>query len=175
MSFALRRAGGADAPAVRQLFHDSFTATFGHIYPPHELADFLAEMSDARFRAACDADDHAVMLAEGPGGEPLGYCMLGPQELSAYIPDLLEGRRWWVLRQLYLSEQGKGTGLADALTDWAIAEARARGMQDLYLTVWVENHRARRFYDRHGFVEVGKYPYVVGSTVDDDRILRLIL
>ena len=53
--------------------------------------------------------------------------------------------------------------------------ARARGMQDLYLTVWVENHRARRFYDRHGFVEVGKYPYVVGSTVDDDRILRLIL
>jgi ribosomal protein S18 acetylase RimI-like enzyme len=175
MSFTLRRAGAPDAAIVRQLFHESFTATFGHLYPPEELAAFLADASEARFRAACAADDHAVMLAEGPRGEPLGYCMLGPYDLKDHIPHLLEGRRWWVLRQLYLTEAAKGAGIADALTEWAIAEARARAVQDLYLTVWVENHRARRFYDRHGFEEVGKYPYVVGTTVDDDRILRLTL
>jgi ribosomal protein S18 acetylase RimI-like enzyme len=58
---------------------------------------------------------------------------------------------------------------------WAIAEARARGFQELYLTVWIGNHRARRFYEAHGFEEVGHYPFRVGSTVDDDRILRLRL
>jgi ribosomal protein S18 acetylase RimI-like enzyme len=175
MSFSLRRAGAADAATVRHLFHDSFTATFGHLYPPGDLAAFLEDASEASFRAACEAGDHAVMLAEGPGGEPLGYCLLGPYDLADHIPALLEGRRWWVLRQLYLTELAKGTGVADALTDWAIEESRARAVQDLYLTVWSENHRARRFYDRRGFEEVGNYPYVVGTTVDDDRILRLTL
>jgi ribosomal protein S18 acetylase RimI-like enzyme len=80
-----------------------------------------------------------------------------------------------VLRQLYLDEEAKGTGLAQALMEAALAEARARGVKELYLTVWVDNHRARRFYERYGFEEVGAYAFVVGSTIDDDRILRLRL
>ena len=56
-----------------------------------------------------------------------------------------------------------------------VAEARARGFDELYLTVWIENHRARRFYERNGVVEVGRYAFVVGDQVDDDRILRLTL
>ena len=175
MSFNLRRAGGADAAAVRQLFHDSFTATFAHLYPPAELAGFLADATEERFRLACEAPDQAVMLGEAEDGTPLGYCALGPYDLEGHIPELLAGRRWWMLRQLYLAEAAKGTGLAHALMEWALTESRERGMQDIYLTVWIENHRARRFYDRHGFHEVGKYPYVVGNTVDDDRILRLTL
>lgn len=175
MSFRLRRAGAADAGTVRALFHKVFADTFGHLYPPGELAGFLADASEDRFHLACTDPDHAVMLGLAADGTPLGYCLLGPYDLDGHIPELLAGRRWWVLRQLYLDEPAKGTGLADALTDWAVSEARARGMQDLYLTVWIENHRARRFYDRRGFVEVGRYPYVVGTTVDDDRILRLSL
>lgn len=170
MSFALRRAEAADAAAVQRLFHKSFTATFGHLYPPEELAEFLAGCSEERFRHESSAADHALMLGEGADGQLLGYCTLGPYDLELDTP-----RRWWVLRQLYLDEAAKGTGLAQALMDWAIGEARGRDFQELYLTVWVENHRARRFYDRQGFIEVGKYAYQVGNTVDDDRILRLDL
>lgn len=175
MSFSLRRATAADGAAVRALFCESFTATFGHLYPPHELAEFLAGCTEARFAAECAAADHAVMLGESADGSLLGYCTLGPYDLDAHIPHLLEGRRWWVLRMLYLREAAKGSGLAPALMAWALGEARARGFQDIYLTVWVDNHRAKRFYSRYGFEEVGKYAYVVGSTVDDDRILRLPL
>ena len=39
--------------------------------------------------------------------------------------------------------------------DWAFDEARRRGAEELYLTVFIENHRARRFYDRYGFEAVG--------------------
>ena len=175
MSFSLRRAGAADGPAVCALFHKSFTATFGHLYPPEELAEFLRGCSVERFRAECADADYAVMLGEAADGTLLGYCTLGPYDLQHHIPELLEGRRWWMLRMLYLDEAAKGSGLADALMTWAVGEARARQMQDVYLTVWVDNHRARRFYERHGFQEVGKYAYVVVNTVDDDRILRLTL
>ena len=170
MSFTIRRASAADAPAVRDLFHRSFTATFGHIYPPEDLAGFLADCPEERFRAEAVSPDFAVFLGLGPAGELLGYCTLGPQDLGIEP----EGR-WWVLRQLYLDEAAKGSGLAQALMRQALAEARARAVENLYLTVWVENHRARRFYDAHGFEEVGSYAFVVGSTVDDDRILRLKL
>lgn len=170
MSFTLRRAAAADGAAVRALFCESFTATFAHLYPPHELAEFLDGCSVPRFEGECAAADHAVMLGEAADGRLLGYCTLGPYDLQ-----LDTDRRWWVLRMLYLREEAKGLGLAQALMEWAIGEARSRGYQELYLTVWVDNHRARRFYEKYGFEEMGKYAYVVGTTVDDDRILRLTL
>ena len=125
-SYTLRRAGAADAAAVRDMFHKSFTATFGHLYPAQELAEFLAGCSEERFRHECTDADHAVMLGEDADGLLLGYCTLGPYDLETN-----SSRRWWVLRQLYLDEAAKGTGLAQTLMDWAIGEARAQGYEEL--------------------------------------------
>jgi ribosomal protein S18 acetylase RimI-like enzyme len=166
-AWTLRRATAADGAAVRALFCKSFTATFGHLYPADELAEFLDGCSEARFIEECSAPDFAVMLGEQDGAL-LGYCTLGTQDLGMALEP-----GHWILRQLYLDEPAKGTGLAHALMDWAIAETRARALGHIYLTVWIENHRARRFYERYGFTEVGRYEYRVGSTVDDDRILHL--
>lgn len=170
IAYRLRRAGADDAARVRDLFCRSFTATFGHLYPPHELAEWLEGCSEAGFRRECSADDHAAFVGEAADGQLLGYVTLGAQDLGM-VPD----GRAWVLRQLYLEEAAKGTGLAAALMDAALAESRARHMDEVLLTMWVDNHRARRFYARYGFEEVGRYAFVVGSTVDDDRILRLRL
>ena len=57
-----------------------------------------------------------------------------------------------------------GAASPHALTDWAIDEARRQGFEELYLTVYVDNHRARRFYDRYGFEAVGPYDFMVGET-----------
>jgi ribosomal protein S18 acetylase RimI-like enzyme len=51
-------------------------------------------------------------------------------------------------------------------------EARNRGAQALYLTVYIDNDRARRFYDRYGFEAVGRYDFMVGSQADEDVIMR---
>ena len=68
-----------------------------------------------------------------------------------------------------------GSGIAAALTDWAIAEARRQGAEELYLTVYIDNHRARRFYERYGFEEVGRYDFMVGNHADEDIIMRKML
>ena len=62
-----------------------------------------------------------------------------------------------------------------SLIDWAIATARTAGRKELLLSVYIDNHRARRFYERYGFEEIGRYEFRVGETIDDDRIMRLIL
>ena len=77
-----------------------------------------------------------------------------------------------LLDQLYLLKEHHGAGIAKVLMDWAIEQAARRGIEDMYLTVFIENERARRFYDRYGFEAVGRYDFMVGSQADHDIIIR---
>ena len=45
----------------------------------------------------------------------------------------------------------------------------------MLLSVYIDNHRARRFYERYGFEEVGRHQFRIGDMIDDDRIMRLAL
>ncbi len=111
----------------------------------------------------------AVRLAEADGSAA-GYAKLGPLRLPVEPPGpALE------LRQLYVDKRWRGAGIAPALMDWTIAEARERGAAELYLSVYTRNPRARRFYDRYGFEEVGPYRFMVGKQADEDVIMRLEL
>jgi ribosomal protein S18 acetylase RimI-like enzyme len=56
--------------------------------------------------------------------------------------------------------------------EWGLATARAQGAPEIYLTVFDHNERAKRFYARHGFEEVGRCTFQLGERVDDDRIWR---
>ncbi len=85
------------------------------------------------------------------------------------------GRAGVQLYQLYVDPPWHGSGVAAALLDWAAAAARAAGAADLWLSVYVDNPRARRFYARAGFVEVMPYTFMVGDHADDDIICRLAL
>jgi RimJ/RimL family protein N-acetyltransferase len=58
---------------------------------------------------------------------------------------------------------------------WFLAEAANRAAEEVVLSVFVDNHRARRFYERYGFETVGKYDFMVGTHADEDLILRHII
>jgi GNAT superfamily N-acetyltransferase len=164
-----RDAGSADAALMSQLGARTFSETFGHLYKPEDLAAFLLTHREECWRAELSDPAFAVRLVEG-GSEPAAYAKLGPPSL----PFEPRGRSI-ELRQFYVRKPWQGTGVAQALIDWAIAEARARGAQDLYLSVFTDNHRARRFYARYGFEFVGTYAFIVGNHADEDHILRLAL
>ena len=85
------------------------------------------------------------------------------------------GRAALEMLRLYVAEEAKGAGVAAKLMDWAIARARARGAQDMYLSAYHANARAIAFYMRYGFAIVGRYDFPVGKTLDDERIMRLTL
>jgi GNAT superfamily N-acetyltransferase len=79
------------------------------------------------------------------------------------------------LRQFYLLGPWQGRGVASALMDWVLPEARRLGAEDIYLSVYIDNHRARRFYERYGFTYLGPYAFMVGNHADQDQVLRLSL
>jgi ribosomal protein S18 acetylase RimI-like enzyme len=164
-----RKAARDDADTIGAVFRESFTDTFGHLYAPEDLAAFLDGFTPEVWQADLSDPAFAFELAE-EDGQTAGYVKLGPVTLPHVSPGpALE------LRQFYLLSRWQGREIAGELMEWTLAEARRRGAETLYLSVFIDNHRARRFYERYGFSYVGPYRFMVGNHADEDMVLRLSL
>ena len=161
-----RDATVADAAAIADLFANSFRETFGHLYRPEDLAAFLGKATAEAFEAELSDPSFDLRIAQAEG-RAVGFAKLGQPSLPVETPpDTLE------LWQIYVLKDWQGAGIGPALFDWTAARARDRGARWLQLTVYVDNHRAKAFYERRGFVEVGRYDFMVGSHADEDIIMR---
>lgn len=169
MSVTFRVAGPDDAAALAELGAASFSATFGHLYAPADLALFLENHRVERWRDELGDPGFKVRVAEAGGGL-VGYAKLGPPQLP-FAPRGVAAE----LRQLYVLGDWHGRGVAQALMEWVISEARGFGAEQLYLSVFIDNARARRFYERYGFEEEGRYAFMVGTHADEDIVMRLAL
>jgi GNAT superfamily N-acetyltransferase len=169
MTATLRTPTVGDAETIQALMARCFTATFGHLYDPADLASFLDELTLERWQAEIADPAFAFLLAE-EDDRAVGFAKLGPHSLPVTpAGPMIE------LRQLYLVDAQQGSGLAKRMMDWVIATARDRGARELFLSVYVDNHRARRFYERCGFEEIGLYTFMVGNHADEDHLMRLVL
>ena len=169
MNVTYRDAVDRDAAALRDLFAETFVETFGHLYRPADLRDFLDANNLATWHENLIDPEVRIRVAESDG-QLVGFIELAPKKLphETEAPAL-------ELRRLYLRGNVHGLGIADALMKWVLSEAARRGAQELVLSVFVENHRARRFYERYGFEIVGKYDFMVGTQADEDLILRHVI
>lgn len=164
----IRRARSADAGALAAIGRATFTETFGHLYPPEDLAAFLAEAySDARATADLANPAKAAWLVEADG-EVVGHALAGPCKLPhpEVTPACGELDRLYLLR----ARQSGGTG--GRLLAEVLAWLEKDGPRRLWIGVWSENHGAQRLYARHGFEVVGAYDFIVGRTRDHELIMR---
>ena len=168
-SCRFRIAGVEDAPALAALGRATFVETFGHLYRPDDLAAFLVSHDEERWREQLADDGYAVRIAEADG-QAVAYAKLGPPSLPFEVTAPSTE-----LRQFYVLRPWQGTRIARELMGWVLVEARRRGAEHLYLSVFVDNHRARRFYERYGFTFVAPYAFMVGNHADEDHIMRLVL
>jgi diamine N-acetyltransferase len=169
MTVEYRTATVADAAALSAIGAQTFTDTFGHLYRPDDLAVFLKNHAVETWEKELCDPAFAVRVAE-LDGRMVGYAKLGPP----HLPFEPRGEAA-ELRQLYVLEEMKGQGVAHKLIDWVINLARDKRADHLYLSVFTENHRARRFYEKLGFEAEGTYHFMVGNHADDDIVMRLKL
>lgn len=164
-----RNATPADAALLSDLGKRTFVETFGHLYSPEDLEIFLENHSVLAWQNEL-ADSTIEIHLAFDGDIPAGYAKIGPPSL----PFEPVGRPA-ELRQIYVLKPWQGAGIAAHFMDWVIARAHARGADSLYLSVFTDNHRARRFYEGYGFEFVQPYAFMVGTHADEDLILRLDL
>ncbi len=162
----------AEATAIAALGRDTFVERFGDLYTPDDLAAFIAdayaparaaaELADPKFRFRVAEDD----------GRMVGLCKIGFAVTLDYDPG---DRRVVELKQLYIFASHQGQGVAQALMDWTIAEARAVDADEIVLSVYSDNPRAQRFYQKYGFAWLADTYFMVGSKRDDEYLYRLAL
>ena len=164
----IRRATPDDAATLSRLSARTFTETFGHLYPPEDLAAFNAEAyAEDRQRVILSHPDYAVWLLED-GGEAVGHAAAGPCGLPH--PDVAAGDG--ELKRLYLLASHQSGGWGGRMFDVAMDWLERDGPRTLWIGVWSENAGAQRFYARRGFERAGDYLCPVGEVRDLEYILR---
>jgi diamine N-acetyltransferase len=164
----IRRAGPGDADALAAIGRATFTESFAHLYPPADLAAFLAE-AHSLARAAADLANpaKAVWLVEA-AGEVVGYALAGPCKLPHADVTPACGE----LDRIYILATHRGGGLGSRLLDLSLAWLERNGPRRLWIGVYSENLGAQRLYASRGFKIVGSYKFVVGETLDHELIMR---
>ena len=164
---AWRRAEARDAPALSILGGATFLTSFAHDHPGAALTAHIRTAHGVAYYAAALADPtQTVMIGETPLGAAVGYAMITPPDL----PIATDPAHDVELKRIYLLHGWQGGGHGDAIMALVVEEARRRGARRLLLAVYPQNERARRFYARHGFGEIGELTFMVGDVPFRDLI-----
>jgi GNAT superfamily N-acetyltransferase len=162
----------ADGPELDAMAIKVWRETFGHSAPPADIEAYLAHAYGPQGTLIRDlADPHIRYRLATDDGAIVGYAKM----VDPWLPQEAIAPGGLQLSQLYVAATHHGRGVADILMRWAIGTAIAWHANALYLTVWEENARAKRFYDKRGFVHIGDYAFKTGSQVDRDLIMKLAL
>jgi ribosomal protein S18 acetylase RimI-like enzyme len=165
----IRRATADDAGGLAELGAATFTETFGHLYPPEDLRNFLAKNHSPESWSRTLADPHrAVWLAQHRSGRKIGFICVGACKLPVQRLEVAAGE----IQQLYVFAEFHNLRLGTQLMDLGLEWLASQGRSPLYIGVWSENYGAQRFYARYGFSKVGEYGFPVGSTIDQEFILK---
>lgn len=168
----LRGMTAADIPAVSRLASDAFIAKFGHLYAPEDLGTFLDEVLSERAIAGDFADPAQVYQLAEAGGALAGFAKIGLKPCRA---DHARGAKVMELKQLYTAAEATGLGIGGTLMDWAMEQFRARGADEVQLSVYAENEGAHRFYRRYGFDKVADITFRVGNHIDPEFLFARML
>jgi GNAT superfamily N-acetyltransferase len=128
-----------DAEIVTRLQVD-FGDEFGDPSPPFDVLL-------PRFQRLL-ADPAAFVLLAGDRADPLGYALV------TLRPTVYTDGPLAVLDELYVRPARRGETIGTALLTRAIDEVLARGGGEMHINVDEVDTDARRFYERHGFVNI---------------------
>jgi len=172
----IRVATAADASALAELA----AATFQLACPPEAtaqaVADHLRDVLGERNFAAMLADpDRVVLVAQSEDGLR-GYTVLAFEEpTDADVTGVIGIRPTVELSKCYVLAASHGGGIAAALMGATLQAARERGAAGAWLGVNELNARAIRFYQKHGFAEVGRKTFALGGVLENDFVLERAL
>lgn len=136
-----RPATADDMAAVADLWHEGWhSGHAGHVPDGLTAARTLQAFHE---RTPSRVADTTVAVSDA--GEVLGFVMVVGDEVE----------------QVFVAPAARGTGLAPVLLEVAERQVAAGGHASAWLAVVAGNARARRFYEKHGWVDEGDLPYEV--------------
>jgi ribosomal protein S18 acetylase RimI-like enzyme len=158
----VRPARPDDARRLAEIHVETWRATYPGVMP-QELLDSLSVDSRERLWQEWIPNPEVAVFVSEASGEVVGFVSVGPCLTEPEIGELYA---------IYVVPAAHGTGAGPALMDTAVASLGER-WEEAILWVATENPRARRFYEREGWVADGeRVDSFGGAEVPETRYRR---
>jgi len=164
----IRLATNQDAELLAKIGARTFSETFAADNSPEDMAAYLAASFGTEQQRSELADPEALFLIAEVEGVAAGYAKLK----SGDPPDEVTNKQPIELVRLYAAQQWLGRGVGSALMQSCIDQATQRGRQTFWLGVWEHNQRARAFYRKWQFREVGTHIFQLGQDAQTDILME---
>ena len=162
-AIVFRHAVSDDAETLLEFAARTYYETFSAVNTPENMQAYMANaFTLPQFKAEL-GDPRAVFLLAEIDGHLAGYAKL----LADKAPECVIGDAPVELVRFYIDQSWQGRGVASALMEACLAEAKIGGFKTIYLGVWEKNLRAQAFYHKWNFVRVGEHTFQMG---DDPQI-----
>jgi phosphinothricin acetyltransferase len=147
MDKIIRRAGPADATAIRDIYAP---------FVSESATSFEAEAPDAEAMARRieELGENFPWLVYEGAGEVLGYAYAAPHRAAR------KAYQWCVETSIYVHARGRGRGIGRALYASLFELLRRQGYVNAYAGITLPNPASRRLHESMGFVPVGVYPRI---------------
>jgi ribosomal protein S18 acetylase RimI-like enzyme len=155
-NIAIRKATTEDVIALALLCRVTFREAFGHLFEDTQnLIDYFAKSFSISALTDKINDNNNVYWLAFSDNLPVGYAKLIKRSPSKFIQDsqVSELQRIYVLNDFL--NQKIGHQLQDAVFD----EVKAIGAKHLWLSVYVDNLKAIRFYRKYAFNQLGTHTF----------------
>ena len=130
---------------ISRIYEESWKSAYKGIVPQ----TYLDSIPKGHWAPYLDQPDwHTLICIEG--GHIIGTTSFCKSRFEQFAS-------WGEIISLYLLPQYVGKGYGKALLKAAIRELKEMGFHDVFLWVLEENHRARLFYEKMGFLFSGNF------------------
>lgn len=137
---------------ISLLAQETFTETFGPLFPPDVLQRYLmATFHPDKLKSSLSKPDNQFFLAYD-GREPVGYAKLKANSRNQAI----QASNQMQLQKIYFLSKCHGKQFGAAMMDVCLKYFRQCAPVTVWLDVLETNAKAIRFYQKFGFEAVGK-------------------
>ena len=164
----LRKATKSDASSLAALSIEVWLGTYLREGINGFFADFaLSEFTAARFETLIENDREWLLVSQNTEG------IDGFIQLSTGVTGPLEGCGSVEISTFYVQPRHHGKGIGKALLRQAIAQCRALGVQEVWLTTNSQNTPAIEFYHAVGFRKIGITHFHIQDQAYENTVLLL--
>ena len=163
----VRRARLDDAAAIAEIHVRTWQDAYEHVFGAERLTGVTVAQRLPMWRQILRNTEQTALVAEDDDGRLVGWCTVGPSR-----DDDADGELWGI----YVLADAWGSGAGTALMAAGVEALRESGCGEVILWVLEDNPRARRFYEREGWVLDGerKDDEFLGVAVTEVRYRRVL-
>lgn len=168
-SITITKIGPAQLAQLQAIGRQTFTETFSSTNSEENLNAYLQYgFSTAKLTAELNNPNSEFYFAT-LNDKVIGYLKInfGIAQTELQDPKAMEVERIYVLGEFQSKKVGQ------LLFEKALAIAKNKKVDFVWLGVWEENHRAIRFYTKNGFVAFDSHIFLMGNDKQTDILMKL--